>query len=782
MKKVFPYSIGKAKWVFYLLCLSLFNNLEAQYSIEGQILNNFQEPITNAAIKIEPSEQGTISDENGNFVLNNLDQGRYILFISHLTYDVLRIPLEIKNSNVQLGQLELNSIIGNLSEIVVTATRTERKISDIAVPVSVISKETIEQMGSVRLNEVLAEQTGLIIDSDHGTGIQMQGFNADYTMILINGQPMIGRTAGTLNLDRISVNNIERIEITKGPSSSLYGSEALAGVINIITKQADSFALDAIAKFRSFNTQDYNLNLDFKEDKLNGSVSYNLYRSDGYDLTPETIGQTASPFDAHTITSSLGYDFEKLGQFRLFGRYYDERQNDQTEFLIEDQNELLNFEGVLRDWNLTPEWTLTRKENKFIVSNYSSQYKTNSDYYFASSNEVYDASFFDQFFNKSEVQWDNTKWNKNTLSIGLGHIRERLKSTRYRGINRFQTNYAFVQNDWRSKNDKLNIIAGFRFDDQSEYGQQFSPKFASQYTLSKRIKLKGSFGRGFKAPDFRQLFLDFTNPVVGYSVFGSSLMPDALEELISLGQIQSVFFDLSDLEELRAESSNAINLGASVQFASNINWNINFFRNDIEDLIEAAPVALKTNGQQVFTYFNLNRVYTQGLETEFFYNPLVNFKVSVGYQYLIAKDKEVEEEISNGTVFAIDPETGSTVRVSEDDYGGLFNRSAHSANVKLFYDLKKFGTRLNLRGIYRGAFGFGDLNNNGILDAEFEYTDAIFTGNFSVLKSFKSNPKLQVQFGIDNLTDQRNTYVPSMPGRIIYGAIFINLSNQKSSQ
>jgi len=103
-------------------------------------------------------------------------------------------------------------------EIVVTATRTEQEIENVAIPVSVISKKRIEQQGAMRLNEVLEEQTGLAIMHDHGTGVQLQGFAPAYTLILIDGEPVIGRTAGTLELTRFTVANIERIEIVKGPS------------------------------------------------------------------------------------------------------------------------------------------------------------------------------------------------------------------------------------------------------------------------------------------------------------------------------------------------------------------------------------------------------------------------------------------------------------------------------------------------------------------------------------------------------------------------------------
>ena len=128
-----------------------------------------------------------------------------------------------------------DTLEANGDSVVVTATRTERKLSNLTVPVTIINAKTIQQNGALRLTDILKEQTGLNLTSGFGAGVQLQGLNPDYTIILINGEPLVGRTAGVLDLNRIALGNIKKIEIVKGPSSSLYGSEAMAGVINIIT-------------------------------------------------------------------------------------------------------------------------------------------------------------------------------------------------------------------------------------------------------------------------------------------------------------------------------------------------------------------------------------------------------------------------------------------------------------------------------------------------------------------------------------------------------------------
>ena len=124
-----------------------------------------------------------------------------------------------------------------LEEITVMSTsKTERYLSNLPTHVSVVDRHTIENSNTLTLDQLLVEQTGLTIVTDHGNGLQLQGMDSEYTLFLIDGEPLIGRVAGTLDLSRINLNNIERIEIIKGPSSSLYGSEALAGIVNIITR------------------------------------------------------------------------------------------------------------------------------------------------------------------------------------------------------------------------------------------------------------------------------------------------------------------------------------------------------------------------------------------------------------------------------------------------------------------------------------------------------------------------------------------------------------------
>lgn len=676
-----------------------------------------------------------------------------------------------------------------LGEVVVTATRTERQVGALPMPVTVVGAKEIRQMGSLRLNDVLREQTGLAIVSDHGQGIQIQGFNPDYTLILVDGEPLVGRTAGTLELSRLTVGNIKQIEIIKGPSSSLYGSEALAGVVNIITENPDRTRGSLSARYGANRTSDLTGDVSLRRGKTGLYVFGNRYQSAGYDLTdasvgPTAVGSTVSPFLNHTVGGRLTTAFSPKLKLTLSGRYFSENQ-DNTFGLTTKQT--VSGNGTVRDYSLNPVLTHQVSERwKLTYRYYRTGYRTATNLFYQDTRLPYDESFFRQTFDRPEVVAERTIRNRHFLTLGAGYIAESVESTRYPGRQQFTTRYGFAQFEWMPV-DRLTLIAGGRYDAHSQYAAQFSPKLSARYELSQTVALRGSMGVGFKAPDFRQLYLDFDNTVAGYSVFGTQVVAGGVARLQQQGQIAEVLLDPSRFGAIRAESSVAFNLGASADFSKKHNvplrLSLNLFRNDIRDLIETQVVARKFNGQNVFSYTNLSRVFTQGTEVEGSYRLTLGtglLTISAGYQFLEAKDKAVVEAIEAGTVFRRNPETLATERVRPSDYGGLLNRSRHMANLKFFYELPKQGLSASLRGIYRSRYGFADRNGNLILDEAGEYVRGYATWNVAVSKSMKS---FALQMGIDNLmgyTDPQ--FIPTLPGRLWYASLRWDWSAKPTKQ
>lgn len=660
----------------------------------------------------------------------------------------------------------------DLEQVVITATRSEKLLSEIPIPMTIIDKEQIEQMGSLRLSDVLQEQTGLTLIQEHGQGVQLQGFDPDYTLILIDGEPIIGRTAGTLELSRIAVGNIERIEIIKGASSSLYGSEALAGVINIITKNPKGTEGSISTRYGTNQTSDLALSFQTKKDKLAITTFANRYGSNGYDFTPNSYGQTVEPFHNYTFQSKIAYHFTEKISLSVSGRYFEENQKARFDIGTEEKSDRISGNGKVKDYNILTnlDWRLTQKWRTYFRLYYST-YQTDSKLIYENDNSVYDETFFNQTFFRPEFQSVYSFNEKHFLTAGIGSVNESVSSTRYIDKKHLQTNYIFAQHEFFI-NEKSNITLGARFDSHSIYGNQLSPKIASYYQISPKIRLTASAGMGFKTPDFRQLYLNFTNAVAGYSVFGTEEIKQGITDLQQVGQIAEIVLNPDDIQEIKAESSISYNVGMSFTPSEKLVLKANFFRNDVDNLIETQVVARKNNGQNVFSYTNLNSIFTQGIETELNYsilqsaNSILTF--SAGYQYLEAKDKTVLSEIEEGNYFARNPETLETKRLSRSDYGGLMGRSNHMANAKLFYQNSKNGFSANLRAIYRSKYGFGDRNGNLILDAQNEYVEGYTTINISTGKQF-FNQKLNLQIGADNLLNYKDeNFIPTLAGRLLW--------------
>jgi outer membrane receptor for ferrienterochelin and colicins len=655
-------------------------------------------------------------------------------------------------------------------------------------------------MGSVRLTEVLSEQTGLVVVpqvNGQGNGIQVQGFNPDYTLILIDGEPLVGRYTGSLELNRISLGNIKQIEIVKGPSSSLYGSEALAGVINIITEQPQGVSGNFSTWYGSNNSLDLSGSVNLTNKKSGFYFFGNRYSTDGYDLSPENFGNTVSPFTNYTWNTKVSHKFSSATTLTISGRLFSEDQRFNFEVTSAGEQVRTLGNGTVRDWSVNPQVEHRFSDRlKAIIRLYATGYNTESSLNLESDNTPYYHDDFKQSFIRPEATIEYFLDERNIFTAGGGNIFEGVQTSRYGDstARNQQTIYAFAQHEWTPIN-KLSVITGGRIDYNSVYGTQVSPKLSARYEFGKHVSLKGSFGMGFKAPDFRQLYFNFTNSAAGgYSVLGTEVAAARLAELDAEGQIDTYLYDPALLGDLKAERSVAINVGFDVKISQSLCAEVNVFHNDINNLIETQAVAITTSGQSIYSYRNLVRAYTQGVEYSMRYTITKNFGVSAGYQLLFAKDKDVVEAVKAGDVYWRDPNTLVTKRLNPNEYYGLYNRSRHTGNIKIFYNNEDKGIEANLRVIFRGKYGIGDIrgniqgetipssdrNSNSILDVHDDFVQGYAVVNLSVAKTIKK--MVRIQAGVDNLFDYTDPVViPNLPGRLWYASIACSLSKNKST-
>lgn len=668
-----------------------------------------------------------------------------------------------------------DTLIGENAITVFTATKTERQLTNVAVPVQIISQKTIQQAGSLRLSDILSEQTGLFMTNGFGTGVSMQGLNPDYTLILIDGEPLIGRTSGVLDLRRIAVGNIKQIEIVRGPSSSLYGSEAMAGVINIITDKSKINSLGLTARYGTYNTADIGLKGSIRNSRIHYQGFGNFYRTDGFSIRPNSRERSIAPIERITQQHQLGYRFSDRTQLSVSFRLNNETiQNNIT---VTNNGNAINSVGYEKNKDLNTSLQLAHKFNEKVKNTtrlYGTFFKSIQD--LITDNGAPYVDEFRQSFGRAENQTDIQFNNRLEMNVGGGYIHETARSTRYDNSSNVKTNrigYAYLQTEWKALN-QLTLIGGARYDHNELFAAAFSPKLALQYKINPKLSIKASVGRGFKAPDFRQLYLNFTNTAAGsYSVFGSVEAQKIIGELNRLGQISSLEPAFYGLNTLKPEFSTGFNIGIHFQDSK---WSLsaNIFRNNIENLIDSRLVAYRTGGAQIFSYLNVKNAFTQGIETDIQYKLNKTLSLTAGYQFLLTGDQAEIDAINAGKVFTRD-QNGFSRRMSRSEYVGLPNRSKHMANFKILYAKNAFFA--NTRLVYRSRWTTTDTDGNGL----FNTNDAFAKGYLQInaAAGYEFNKGLSVQAGTDNLlnyTDVMN--LPNLPGRTFYMTVSYQFFNK----
>lgn len=669
-----------------------------------------------------------------------------------------------------------------IREIVVTATRTQKSIGDIPVPVQVISKKFIQQTGSQKLIDILQQQAGLVLADNplgqalqgypnpFGSGIQLQGLDPAYTLILLDGEPLTGRNAGILNLGRVAVGNIRQIEIVKGPATSLYGSDALAGVINIITEKPKSNAAQLQLHGASHNTFGFTLSGSIKKNRSALQLFANRYSSSGYDLDKDIYGKTVDPYHNYSFAAKWIFDISDRTQLTSSARLFTQKQF--NNYLVYTSAQPQTVEGSTNesDWSISNQLSHRFAKNMNLIGRlYATGYQDNADVFLQKDGSLYDRSHLHQFLLKPELQVELGAKPNQLLIAGLGYNYETIDASRYASAKQLNAYYCFVQKEWLPLKG-LNITAGARLDKHSLYKLQFNPKLAMAYKAARKLTIIASVGTGFKAPDFRQQFLSFTNSLIGYTLLGADELNNGLIKLQQQGQIDASINLAPYLTDhtLLPEKSIGTNIGIRYNPGSSTEINAAVFRNDINHLIDRYNLPFtKTNNQSIYSYINVNRVYTQGFDLNICQKLYRLFTINAGYQYLDAKDKDVVDQLKQGKIVKRDPVTYQSAYVTKKEYGGLFNRSKHTANLQLAYANPHHWLSGSVRAIYRGRFGYSDINGDNILDDDREYVKGYVLLNAAIGAGFKNGIALQA--GVDNIMNHLDKdKLPNLSGRSFF--------------
>ncbi len=374
---------------------------------------------------------------------------------------------------------------------VVSASRQEELRDRLNTNVSVLSRRHLEESGSQTVAEVLREVPGVVSrrgsETAGAAGEQIQGIDSRQVLVLLDGQPLIGARGikrGVINLDRQTLGPLEQVEVVKGASSALYGSDAIGGVINLITKDATA-PVETTGELSGGSRREVNVAAQggFRANRVSGLLSIERHQKDGFDLTPSTFDTTGAPFDRVDLTSRLRVKASDDLSFSGLASGYDNHNEGRSNGELgpqEDRVDETAFNGnVQADWLPRP---LTSVQARLYVA----RYKESSAGTLAppastplapgelKENLVkLDGSFSDVIGSRQQLQGGAEFWRDT-----------------YAGINRVRTDggeHATTWTGWLQHRltvgGRFTTTLGLRTDHHSEFGDALSPKVAASTTL-----------------------------------------------------------------------------------------------------------------------------------------------------------------------------------------------------------------------------------------------------------------------------------------------------------
>jgi outer membrane receptor for ferrienterochelin and colicins len=495
-----------------LLSLVIVFNLSSQAqeggTISGIIKNNEQEVLSKATLEFSNLHKSILTDSAGYFEIRGLQAGNHLLYITMVGYEPFYQKIRLDSGEIKNLQITLESKASSLNEVVVTGTLKEVKRIESPVPVEVYSAQFFKKNPTPNIFEALHNVNGVrpqLNCNICNTGdIHINGLEGPYTMVLIDGMPIVSSLSSVYGLSGIPNSLVERIEIVKGPASSLYGSEAVGGLINIITKKPNNaplFSADAFSTtWRELNTDlSVKLNAGSKATVLTG-INYFNYdnvvddNKDGFtDVTLQ-----------HRISVFQKWNFERNNYkvFSLAARYfYEDRWGGDTRWkkIFRGGDEIYGESIYTQRWELIGNYQLPVKEKMLLSFSYNdhdqdSRYGTTS--YIAKQRIAFSQLTWDKTFQKHDLlagaALRYTYYDDNTPATATADTVKQQNMP-----DKIWLPGLFVQDEITlSKNHKL--LLGFRYDHNSIHGSIYTPRFAYKWSINEENIMRLNAGTGFR--------------------------------------------------------------------------------------------------------------------------------------------------------------------------------------------------------------------------------------------------------------------------------------------
>lgn len=636
-------------------------------------------------------------------------------------------------------------------DVIVTATRTAEEVKVVPQSVEVITSEDIEKLGATDVYQALklASNVDVTRAGMAGHNVMIRGMSTNHTLILVNGMRRAGEdTSVTQNvyaLDRLSLSDIERIEIVRGPASAQYGSDALGGVINIITKKSGaepSVMVGASTGTESINNY-YHINFG-KQGNFSGSLNMRFSKL-RKNVMPDADG---SNFYGPTQDINFDGNFDLGNNQNLnlnLGYYHEQTAADYKDAFLsgtmysnKDKKEWYDY--TRKDFSLA--WTGKTPKNDWMIRTYYSYLDKDNNLY---NNRAVFPGMMENILGTMypRYDWDKSKYKlfgiegKDTMAIGEDHLltfgaeyrSNKVEGTRMgnggdnihsedrwgNGVQRtkdysekdLETYAAYIQDEWMV-NDKLLLIPSIRYDHDSSFGGKTTPKIGATYFLNDHNRFKANWGKGFKAPTISELYMSMNR---------------------AMGPMTVTVLGNPDLQPEESESWDI-----SYEYDDDKNWGkITYFENDVKNLI-TSPYTINPDGTMVSQYENVDKAQINGVELELGRRLGKYWTIKATSNWIDAMDETTNERLQN--------------------------RAKNITTLQLMYDdLDPYGYTATLWSQWVNKYRWAETVNRVTIPHDATYN----TINFVVNKKFGKGNRIFA--GVDNIFDKKN-YDVFLAGRI----------------
>lgn len=549
----------------------------------------------------------------------------WILILLNIVHPKLYADSGINGELSIVDKIESDSIsksVKDLDEIVITGTRTPKLLKDSPVQTRLISSKDIERTNAIQIEDLLQTEIPGVEFSyamNQQTHMNFAGFGGQSVLFLVDGERMAGETMDDVDFSRLDINNIERVEIVRGASSALYGSNAGGGVINIISKRPHKkFNLDFKSRFARHGERGYAVSASTKVRNISNILSLSASRIENYDVkngsNPQTrVVNTIYGHKTLNVNDKLAWNpIDNISLSARVGFFMRELPRD-----IYNPERYRSYTGSMKG-----EWKISDCDNleiSYLFDQYDkSQYRKHSGLDIRTYSDVQNSirAFYTRMFSSAHE-----------LTIGVDYLHDFLLNSKLTDIKISQDNFdIFAQHDWQISN-KWELVGAIRYDYIHPHNENSSdkdisrltPKLSIRYKPCAEVNIRTSYGLGFRSPSLKEKYYEFDMSGI-WTIKGNPL--------------------------LKPESSQNVNFsidygkgGYNVTAA----FNYNYIKNRITT---GLPYSLPGDGSQLYlNYINID--YYHNIGAEFTAQAVWKCGISAKCSYAYTHERGVKDKAGN---------------------------------------------------------------------------------------------------------------------------------------